>query len=93
MEKAPSRGLFFFSAFLYCASVDEASLDLLLEQMIRLQRDHLQSLARRIAPELTADDLLQPHDHPALAGHPDFQFEDGILAGYLAVRAALRASR
>lgn len=58
-----------------------------------MQQQRLLSLARRIAPELTADDLLQPHDHAAVAGHPDFQFEDGILAGYLAVRAALRASR
>jgi hypothetical protein len=37
--------------------------------------------------------VLQPHDYPALAASPDFNFEDGILAGYLALRAALRASR
>jgi len=50
-------------------------------------------LARRIEPALGPDDLLQPHDHPALATSPDFNFADGVLAGYLAVRAALRASR
>lgn len=27
------------------------------------------------------------------AAHPDFNFEDGILAGYLAALAALRAQR
>ena len=65
----------------------------LLDELILGQRSRLLVIARRIAPEIGADDLLQPHDHPALARHPDFQFEDGILAGYLAVRAALRARR
>jgi hypothetical protein len=65
----------------------------LVDEMIAAQRERLQALARRIDPSLSPDDLLQPHDHPALSTHPDFQFEDGILAGYLAVRAALRASR
>lgn len=65
----------------------------LLDEMIAAQRARLLALAHRIAPELTADDLLQPHDHPKIAGNSDFHFEDGILAGYLAVRAALRASR
>lgn len=67
--------------------------DALLDEMIEGQRARLVALARRISPELTEDDLMQPHDHRAIAAHPDFQFEDGILAGYLAVRAALRARR
>lgn len=65
----------------------------LLEEMIAEQRRRLSALAVRLAPDLTSDDLLQPHDHARLAESPDFQFEDGILAGYLAVRAAFRASR
>lgn len=65
----------------------------LLDQMISSQRTRLVELARRIAPRLSEDDLMQPHDHDEIASHPDFQFEDGILAGYLAVRAALRANR
>lgn len=72
---------------------EPVAVERLLDEMISAQRDRLRSLAARIAPGLSADDLLQPHDHEALARHPDFQFEDGILAGYLAVRAALRASR
>jgi len=70
-----------------------ADLEALLDEMIEGQRARLLALAQRISPELTADDLMQPHDHLAIAAHPDFQFEDGILAGYLAVRAALRANR
>jgi hypothetical protein len=65
----------------------------LLEELIARQQARLLEIARRIEPRITADDLLQPHDHPKIASHPDFNFEDGILAGYLAVRAALRANR
>jgi hypothetical protein len=65
----------------------------LLDEMIATQRERLAELARRIDPNLGPDDLLQPHDHPALAASADFNFEDGVLAGYLALRAALRAIR
>jgi hypothetical protein len=68
-------------------------LDALLEEMIADQRERLLALARRLEPDLGPDDVLQPHDHPKIAASPDFNFEDGILAGYLAFRAALRASR
>jgi len=69
------------------------STERLLEEMILAQRRRLLDIARRIEPGLAPDDLLQPHDHPRISADPDFNFEDGILAGYLAVRAALRASR
>ena len=68
-------------------------IDRFLDEMIAAQRQRVVDLARRLEPGLPPDDLLQPHDHPLLAASPDFNFEDGILAGYLAVRAALRASR
>jgi hypothetical protein len=69
------------------------STDRLLEEMVEAQRARVLALARRIRPDATPQDLLQPHDHEALAANPQFNFEDGILAGYLAVRAALRANR
>ncbi len=65
----------------------------LIDEMIEGQRGRVKDIARRIDPSLSSDDLMQPHDHPGVADNPDFQFEDGILAGYLAVRAALRARR
>jgi hypothetical protein len=68
-------------------------LERLLDEMIAAQRARLLEIARRIEPRITPEDLLQPHDHPSISEHPDFNFEDGILAGYLAVRAARRASR
>jgi hypothetical protein len=73
--------------------MDSAGLDALLEEMIEAQRVRLLEMARRLVPDITPEDLFQPHNHPALAGHPDYNFEDGILAGYLTIRAALRASR
>ncbi len=73
--------------------MNESSMEALLEEMIEAQRARLLALARRVLPNATPEDLLQPHDHPQLSSHPGFNFEDGILAGYLAVRAALRASR
>lgn len=69
------------------------SVERLLDEMIAAQRERLAEIARRIEPSLGPDDLLQPHDHPALATSADFNFEDGVLAGYLAFRAALRAIR
>ena len=71
----------------------EDEVEKLLEEMISSQRERLLALARRIEPDLTPDDLLQSHDHPSLETSPDFNFEDGILAGYLAFRAAFRANR
>jgi len=64
-----------------------------LDEMIAAQRERVAALARRIEPSLGPDDLLQPHDYPALLASPDFQFEDGVLAGYLGLRAAFRAIR
>jgi hypothetical protein len=63
------------------------------DQLISGQRKKIAALARRIDATLVEDDLLQPHDHPRLASHPGFQFEDGILAGLLSARAALRSRR
>lgn len=49
-------------------------------------------LARRLLPNLTAEDIRNPHDFPEL-GDPDWQYEDGLLAGIQSVRVALRAMR
>ena len=49
-------------------------------------------LARRLHPGLTAEDIRNPHDFPDL-GDPDWQYEDGVLAGVQSVRVALRAMR
>lgn len=47
-------------------------------------------LARRLLPHLTDEDIRNPHDFPDL-DDPDWQYEDGVLAGVQSVRVALRA--
>jgi hypothetical protein len=70
----------------------ETEVERLLEEMIAQQRVRVLAHARRLNAKLTDDDVQQPHDFPELAGSPEWNYEDGILAGYQAVQAAVRAS-
>jgi hypothetical protein len=63
----------------------------LLEEMVAQQRERLVALARTLDPALSADDLLSPDDFPAVSRDPRFNFEDGLLAGLLSARTAIRA--
>ncbi|GMV43133.1 MAG: hypothetical protein AMXMBFR64_48490 [Myxococcales bacterium] len=67
-------------------------LEATLDAAIRAQESKRLAVARRLVPHATSDDADQPHDLPALASDPHFNYEDGILAGLLAARAAMRAS-
>lgn len=60
----------------------------LLGTMERAQHDKVVELARRLLPGVTAEDIRNPHDFPAL-DDPDWHFEDGQLAGIQSVRFAL----
>jgi hypothetical protein len=62
----------------------------LLDDMEELQRQKVVSLARRLKPGLTAEDLRNPHDFPELSD-PDWHYEDGVLTGIQSVATALRA--
>jgi hypothetical protein len=62
----------------------------LLDAMEKTQHEKVISLARRLVPGLTAEDIRNPHDFPDL-DDPDWHFEDGQLAGIQAVRFALHA--
>ena len=62
-----------------------------LEAQIQLQRKKVFAMAARLVPGITADDVLNPHDYPALAHDQDFQFEDGVLAGLIQAQLSLRA--
>jgi hypothetical protein len=63
----------------------------LFEEMVAHQRKRVLEHARRLNARLTDDDVQQPHDFPELHGSPEWQYEDGILAGYLAAQMAVRA--
>ena len=70
----------------------ETALERLLAAMIAQQRARVLAQARRLNARLTDDDIQQPHDFPELAGSPEWNYEDGVLAGYQAVQAAMRAA-
>jgi len=66
-------------------------LERLFEELIVHQKKRVLEAARRLNPRLTEDDVTQPQDFPELAGSPEWNYEDGILAGYLAAQMAVRA--
>jgi len=68
-----------------------AQMEQLFDELIAQQRKKVLAHARRLNPKLTEDDIAQPHDFPELAGSPDWQYEDGVLAGYCAAQMAVRA--
>jgi hypothetical protein len=67
------------------------ALDRLFGELVAQQRKKVLAEARRRDPKLTEDDIEQPHDFPALATDPTWQYEDGVLAGYRAAHMAVRA--
>lgn len=62
-----------------------------LNEIIEMQKSYLLNLGRRLVPTLTPEDMLQPNDYPELDNHPEFRYEEGILAGVQTVQTALRA--
>jgi hypothetical protein len=62
-----------------------------LQEMIEFQRKKLLKLSREILPNLTSEDLRNPQDFPELIKDPSFNYEDGLLAGYLAAQIAMRS--
>lgn len=62
----------------------------LLEAMEEIQRLKVIELARRLKPDLTAEDIRNPHDFPDL-DDPDWHYEDGQLTGIQGVLFALRS--
>ena len=69
------------------------SVERLLGDMATQQEAKVLALARRIIPNLTAEDLRNPHDFAPLVESADFNYEDGILAGLRAAAIAVRAAR
>ncbi|HEX2572998.1 MAG TPA: hypothetical protein VH877_25825 [Polyangia bacterium] len=65
-------------------------LETLFEQLITQQRRRVADLARRLNARLTDDDLLSPADVPELAQSPEWNYEDGVLHGFLAAQMAVR---
>jgi hypothetical protein len=69
----------------------EETLEKLFEELITHQRRKVLEAARRLNPSLTEDDIQQPQDFPELATNAEWNYEDGLLAGYQAAHMAVRA--
>lgn len=62
-----------------------------LTSLIEHQQKKVMKVAREVYGPVTPEDLRNPQDLPLLYQDPLFQYEDGILAGYLSAQMALRA--
>lgn len=74
-------------------AVEWPKVEKLLTELVEGQHKTLLRLGRRVVPTLTSEDMLQPNDFAELDAHPEFRYEEGILAGMQMVQMALRASR
>jgi len=62
------------------------------EEMIAQQQQKLLTVARKIIPHVTLEDLLQPQDYPELDFDPEFRYQEGVLYGLETVLIAIRAT-
>ena len=58
-----------------------------------LLEDWFPQLVFPVLPHLTPEDVRNPHDFPQLVDSPEFNYEDGVLAGFRAAETAIRAAR
>lgn len=63
----------------------------LIEELISAQQKTFLETGRSILPSVTLDDLMQPNDFPELEFHPLLRYEEGVLHGLQAAKAALQA--
>ena len=61
----------------------------LIEEMIKQQETKVLKIAREILPNTTPEDIRNPQDFPELNNDIKFNYEDGILTGYLSMKVAL----
>ncbi len=66
------------------------STEVLLQELIEHQQSKVLKVAREIVPDATPEDIRNPQDFPDLVADTLFNYEDGILTGYLTLQTALR---
>ena len=62
-----------------------------MQNMIDKQQQKVLQVANSILPNVTSEDIRNPQDFPALFNDAVFNYEDGILTGYLSMQMALRS--
>ena len=68
---------------------DISSITQMLEEMVEHQQAKVLKVARVIIPDATPEDIRNPQDFPELSSDSLFNYEDGILTGYLSLQIAL----
>ena len=68
---------------------DNSSINKILDKMIKHQETKVLKIGRELVPDITLDDIRNPQDFPELNKDAIFNYEDGILTGYLSVKIAL----
>jgi len=66
------------------------STEQLIQELIQHQQSKVLKVAREIVPDLTPEDIRNPQDFPKLVADTIFNYEDGILTGYLTFQTAFR---
>ena len=62
----------------------------LIQELIEHQQAKVLKVAREIVPDATPEDIRNPQDFPDLVADTLFNYEDGILTGYLTLQTTLR---
>ena len=68
-------------------------LEELVEEMVQQQTTKVQKVGNMLNPRVTREDILNPQDFPELKFDPQFNYEDGLLSGILAVQTAMRREK
>lgn len=66
-------------------------LERLFDTMVTQQQQKVLRLAREAVPNITPEEVRNPHDFPELKAHPTFEFEDGLLSGLISAQIAVRS--
>ncbi len=66
------------------------AIDELIQTLIDYQQSKVLKIAREIVLDATPEDIRNPQDYPELVADTMFNYEDGILTGYLSIQTALR---
>ncbi len=70
---------------------DTSSIAQLIQEMVDQQRSKVLKVARELVADATPEDIRNPQDFQELSTDALFNYEDGILTGYLSMQTALRS--
>ena len=70
---------------------ETSSIAQLIQEMVDQQLSKVLKVARELVADATPEDIRNPQDFPELSTDALFNYEDGILTGYLSMQTALRS--